>query len=247
MKRLIFFGVGVAVGSAVTYFAVKKHFQNLAFSEINEVRDMYKKKYAAKDLIEKNSEEKAKMMEKIGDFNTKLPKLPQENDENDEKNGSKMSKTAKTDAKLEYSTIIDRYSGKEKDDHFNVFSNPPREDQIDNGADEDLDDDDPYEFIVDRTPPSEGLSDTPFMISEDEFSSEKLFYDKVIIEYYEDGVAVLEETDEILEDPIEDLIGPYILDRPIEEDAIYVRNDNRSTDYGIIFKDKPFVSEEGLN
>ena len=75
-------------------------------------------------------------------------------------------------------------------------------------------------------------------------NQQKLFYDKVIVEYYADGIAVIEETDEVL-DSLEDQIGPYILDKPIEEDEIYVRNEARSTDYCIQIKETNFVSEEG--
>lgn len=236
MKEWIFFGIGVAVGSAVTFYTVKKHFQKLAFDEINEVRDMYKKKYAAKDLADKNSEEKAKMMEKIGKTDTLNTKLTHKNGKTD----------TQTDTYSDYTSIIDRYSGV-NGEKFNVFSNPPDAEKIDNGADEmDIYDDDPYSFVVDHSGPSEGISDRPFLISEDEFASEKLFYDKVMVEYYDDGVAVIEDTDEIIES-IEDLIGPNILDRSFDEDTIYVRNDNRSTDYGIIFKGTNFVPEEGFD
>lgn len=245
MKKWIFLGIGLVIGGGLGVLCTKKHYQDIAFHEISECRDLYKKKAAAAELARKNQEEKDKLMLKLeenSDFEA----------ENDEKSASKMTKTGQTDTKntknKEYTSYINRYSGKNREE-FNVFSNPPDENLIDNEDDSDGyfggDDDDPYEIFVKHESPSEGLSEQPFMISEEEFAGEKLFYDKVMIEYYDDGIAVLEDTDEIL-DSIEDLIGPYILGKPIEDDTIYVRNDNRSTDYGIIFKGTNFVSEEDL-
>lgn len=224
----------MAVGSTVTFVAVRGHYRKLAFDEINECREMYKRKIAAKEKADKNSEEKARLIEKIGE--------PRPENESENKNKSK--KTDATAPETDYSSLIRRYSG-QKTEKFNVFTNPPDAEKIDNDGYFGDGDDDPYEIFVDHSGPSEGYSEHPYMISEDEFASEKLFYDKVMVEYYDDGIAVLEETDEII-DSLEDLIGPDILGRPVEEDAIYVRNDNRSTDYGIIFMGRDFVPEEGI-
>jgi hypothetical protein len=73
-----------------------------------------------------------------------------------------------------------------------------------------------------------------------------------MIEYYDDGVAVLEDSDQII-DCIEDLIGPDILpnidNNPqwiYNDNETYVRNDSRSSDYGIIFTGTNFVPKEEL-
>lgn len=220
MKQVLYFALGVAAGAAVTFLSVKKHYEQLAFNEINEIKETYRKKVASKELADKNIEEKKKLM-------------------SDETGKTGVTGTDETEKKAH--EAIKRYSG-----NFNVFTNPPDPKEIDNGAGDEEDiSPDPYEFIVDRSGPGEENQD-PYVITEEEFASEKLFYDKVLIEYYEDGIAVLEDTDEII-DSLEDLIGPYILGKPVEDDTIYVRNNRRSTDYGIIFKDTEFVSEEGLS
>ena len=69
------------------------------------------------------------------------------------------------------------------------------------------------------------------------------------MEYYTDGTAISEEDDSIIE-ALEDLIGPDIMaKRPrINEDGtLFVRNDSRASDYGIIFMGKPYIPEEGPN
>lgn len=213
MKPVLYFVIGVAAGAAVTFLSVKKHYEQLAYHEINDIRNAYRKKSASKELADKNKEEKKKLIE-----------------DQEHREKEKVSEQEANEA-------LNRYSG-----HFNVFSNPPDPDEIDT---EDDISDDPYELFVDRSGPEDEDQD-PFMISEEEFASEKLFYDKVMIEYYDDGISVFEDNDEIVES-LEDLIGPYILGQPVEDDTIYVRNNRRNTDYGIIFKGTTFTPEEGLS
>ena len=224
MKSWIFFVGGMAVGAGIGVLAVRNHYRKLAFDEINEVREYAKRKIASKEMADKNSEAKKALMNDIS--------------ENSEEETGKTG-TEKEKEKV-YQKTVERYSG-----HFNAFTNPIDPSKIENSYedDEEEDSDDPYEIFVNHDSPTE-TSDMPFLISEEEFASEKLFYDKVMLEYYDDGIAVLEDSNEIVES-LEALIGPYILDRPIEDDTIYVRNDNRSTDYGIIFTGKTFVPEEG--
>ena len=210
MKNVIFCVTCVSFGIGIGILATKNHYKKLAFHEINEVREVYRRKNAAKEAVDRNAELKKQLL--------------------------KEDKTDATDTENEVSALLKRYSG----ERHNVFSNPPDADEIDNSWGEE--DDDPYEIVVDRTGPREESSD-PFEITEDEFASEKLFYDKVMVEYYTDGIAVLEDSDQIIES-LEELIGPYILGLVDHEGEVYVRNDNRSTDYGIIFKGTKFVPEE---
>ena len=227
MNKWLYLLIGVVVGGGIGVLCSKKYYQKLAFDEITDIREMYRKKTAAKELIDKNSELKKKLL--------------------DEKNDSKTKETGKTGSKKEelnrYSEIRKPYSGDDFSEYHNIFSNPPSPFDIDNGAD----DGDPYELVVDHEGPSEGYSE-PYEISEDQFASEKLFYDKVMIEYYDDDVAVLEDSDEIVES-IEDLIGPNILRTKPEykNEEFYVRNDNRSTDYGIRFTGTDYVPKEGFD
>ena len=228
MKEWIFFGVGVALGSGVTFLAVKKHYKDIAFHEISEMRAFYREK-------------KAELEAKVTQMTQKT----------DEKQGENRENRVFDEAeKAKISPILDRYSGKNRDDVAQNTKVEKRKivenhDEFDvNGRFFEDDDDDPYDIFVSHEAPSEGYSEQPYRITEEEFSSEKLYYDKVLIDYYADGIAVIEETDEVL-DSLEDQIGPYILGQPIEEDTIYVRNEARSSDYCITLKETNFVSEEG--
>ena len=229
MKNVIFFGLGAITGAVAAVLCVKGHYQRIAREEIEEVREVYRKKTASKELADKNSEAKRAFLdEKIG--------------EKEAQNEAKLVKlTEKKDDIRRFEELREPYV-----QSHNVFSNPPDDDDLSDL--EDFPSDDPYEFLVDHTGPSDGYSE-PFVISEEEFASEKLFYDKVMLFYYTDGIAVLEDTDEVVES-IEELIGPDILPKifdmgtEYDSDTVYVRNDNRSTDYGIIFTGTEFVQEE---
>lgn len=239
MKNWIFFGIGVALGSGVTFLAVKKHYRDFAYHEISEMRAFYREK-------------KAELDEKYAPKSDKT-------DATDAKKTEKMNKYS------EISDILNKYSGGNQvnfvvEPHKKVGKNGERDDKNhdifgNHGCVEDRKDmfngrfyieegDDPYDIFVSHEAPSEGYAEQPYQISEEQFSSEKLHYDKVTVEYYADGIAVIDETDEIL-DSLEDQIGPYILSKPIEENEIYVRNEARSTDYYIQLKETKFVSEEG--
>ena len=224
MKNWIFFGFGVALGSGVTFFAIKKHYKDVAYHEISEMRKFYKEK-------------KAELDEKYAPKSDKT-------DATDAKKSEKLAKSS------EISDVLNRYSGGNQG-NFVVEPHKKVRKTGTNDEKDDLDDrfyteegDDPYDIFVSHEAPSEGYAEQPYRISEEQFSSEKLHYDKVTVEYYADGIAVLDETDEIL-DSLEDQIGPDIFGKPIEEDEIYVRNEARSTDYYIQLKETNFVSEEG--
>lgn len=228
MNKWIFFGFGVALGSGVTFFAIKKHYRDVAYHEISEMRAFYREK-------------KAELEEKYAPKSDKT-------DATDSKKSEKMNKYT------DISDVMNKYSGGNQvnfvvEPRKKVRKNHDISDK--NDGSEDPDDrfyteegDDPYDIFVSHEAPSEGYAEQPYQISEEQFSSEKLHFDKVTVEYYADGIAVIDETDEIL-DSLEDQIGPYILGQPIEENEIYVRNEARSTDYYIRLKETNFVSEEG--
>ena len=62
MKQVLYFALGVAAGAAVTFLSVKKHYEHLAFNEISEIKETYRKKVASKELADKNNEEKKKLL-----------------------------------------------------------------------------------------------------------------------------------------------------------------------------------------
>lgn len=125
--------------------------------------------------------------------------------------------------------------------NHNLFTNPPNPKDIHNGIDEGEDFEEEYEKTIDTTPPKEGLSD-PYTISPDQFVNEQPFFDKITLEYYDDGILCEEISDEIIDD-ISGTIGMESLNKfgEYEEDVVYIRNERISTDYEVIRQHRPFA------
>ncbi len=68
----------------------------------------------------------------------------------------------------------------------------------------------------------------PYIITEEEFSSEKLHYDKISAVYYADGTLV-DEDEEMIE--INDTVGYDALDELVNNETVYVRNERLGIDY----------------
>lgn len=78
----------------------------------------------------------------------------------------------------------------------------------------------------------------PYVISPDEFAEDE-DYEKISLTYYADGVLVDEEDDVVDVSIIggEDILNEF---GAFEEDAVYVRNDERKADYEILEDERTF-------
>lgn len=90
-------------------------------------------------------------------------------------------------------------------------------------------------YLQDRSEeesPDEGYPYVPYTITPEEFSIMN-GYSKVTLMYYEDDQVIVGEDEEEVN---EELIGPTAIDDigEYEEDVVYVRNDNISTDYEVL-------------
>ena len=252
MKRIIFFGLGLVVGAGIGVLATRGHYRKLAFDEINEAREAFRNMKSVRKVTTTKTTIKTTTTNKSGNEEQETEPINGEDPEKTGKTGKLVQNSSKKDDFNRYSEIIEPYTGDDSGPfkhNYNVFSNPPDPNNIDISEDEENETDDPYEITVDHESPKEGGYSAPYHITEEEFASDKMFYDKVMIEYYNDGVAVLEDSDQII-DCVEDLVGPDILREDIADKWIYndnetyVRNDSRSTDYGIIFTGTNFVPKE---
>lgn len=83
---------------------------------------------------------------------------------------------------------------------------------------------------------AEGYSDFPRMISASEMLNQKQWYSKVTLTYYAGDDVLADDQDEPIEDPM-DIIGEHFKEffgmNEDEPDIIYVRNDDRESDYEV--------------
>ena len=228
MKPVLYFLAGLAVGSAATYFAVKDYFEAQAEQriqkEVDSVKESYLKRAAAKDLADKNTEEKRRRVE----VRRQKARDISDNELSPDPNDPEERKTIR-----EIQQIRRRYNREafaEEDEpvrRHNVFD----------------DQDDFYEEH-----PSEGAEERPYPITPEEFANEKRFFDKITIYLYRDDVAVDEQ--ERVVDDLEQLVGIENIGRLgdlcDDENVVLIRNEMRSADYEIRLMEEDYIPDAGI-
>lgn len=89
----------------------------------------------------------------------------------------------------------------------------------------------------------EKIKDVPYIITEEQYNNELLYYDKVHLYYYEQDDALTDENEEIITNGYE-IIGDDTLlhfgELSEDPDIVYARNESLSRDYEIIRLDKSY-------
>lgn len=95
----------------------------------------------------------------------------------------------------------------------------------------------------------EKASDKPYIISPEEFG-EMDEYERIVLLYHTDGV--LTDEDREMVDDADEIVGTDYADRLEKSDSVYVRNDERKSDYEIlrvldsykdILEERPWLNE----
>lgn len=220
--KILFYILGAVSGAAATYFIMKDRMEQQIQDEV----EAFKKDYS--DTHDKNDDQSDVS---LGVSFIPDP-VPDEEKENRAKRLAELNLQKKQDL-MKVRDISERMN-------YNAFSKPPREEDVDTGDDDDDEEVEGHEY------PREGLADETYTIDPDRFINECPFFDKVTLEYYEDGVLADALTEEPLED-IDGAIGFKSLEKfgEFEEDVVYVRNEKRSTDYEVILQRRPFMTLPG--
>lgn len=234
MKTVLYFALGVAVGSAATFYITKKllekkyeeEAEQRIQDEVKSVKETFMKRAAAKEKADKNTEAKKKMagtihIKESDDIHDDPSELSPDPDDPEEK------------------ILIKEIGDVRKRYNRNIFEEPYTKDEIFGTESDDEDDDD-----IPRGP-SEGMREDPYPITADEFANENRYFDKVTIFLYEDGVATDEQEQYI--DDLDQLIGVDNLrniDGLVNEDgSVLIRNELRSTDYEILIRNETYIPD----
>lgn len=223
--KLLYFVGGVVVGSITTFFITKHVCDKNKEIEIEDI----KKSYSNRPLLNVIKREETDMGFKFTatEFNPK--------------------ETAELNNKLK-NDIIENHNIIKKE-NYNIFSKPPNGRDIHNGIDEDEDlfveFTKEYEEDVEGMPPKENLAESPYVITPYQFVNEEPYFDKVTLEYFEDDILANAISEEIIED-VDAAIGRDTLTNfekyaTEDDEAVYVRNERRSTDYEILKQHRPFA------
>lgn len=139
----------------------------------------------------------------------------------------------------------------------NEYENVKKRYNIDEQRAEDVDpdeeEDDEVEFPDDyATPPQYDTYPVPYPISEEEFSTECLEYDKLSLKYYTDDSTLCDDQEVPVDDPLQ-LVGEetadylaVFLNHPQHEDldhTIYVRAEGTTSDFEITIIENGYAQE----
>ena len=84
----------------------------------------------------------------------------------------------------------------------------------------------------------------PYIIDLDQFNDERPEYDKLTVTYYSGDMTLVDDKEEMMD--ISSTVGHEVLDILSEQTpCIYVRNDNRSIDYEVIWVEAGYAEVNG--
>lgn len=206
MNKYIWLAIGFIMGSIATYYISKDEFERICDEEIESVKKTYKNMAASKEKVKNNEEQKEAYKNVIDKMNYSHYAINLDDVREDV--------AEKVKKEMETSDVV----------HHNLFDDS--EDDTDDVEDEQ----DRPSNNVDKF-----INDKPYTISPEEFVHDKKDYDKITLEYYNDGFLVEEMSGDIIND-ISTAVGYDSLNKfgEYEEDLAYVRNDRIETDYEII-------------
>lgn len=212
--KVLYFVGGVVAGSVATFFITKHICDKEKEAEIAEVKKTYSNRPILKVVKKEETDSGLKIEAEAID--------PQ--------------KIVDLNNKLKEDLLTSRNIIQKQ--NYNLFSKPPHAKDIHNGIDENEDLE--VEYVEDY--PKEGAAEVPYTISPDQFVNEEPYYDKITLEFFDDGILANAVSEEIIED-INAVIGNEALTKfgEYEEDVVYVRNEKRSADYEVIRQYRPFA------
>lgn len=209
MDKLFWFVIGFVGGAVATYIVVRDEFERISDEEIESVKEVYKNMAASKEKAKGNEEQKEaykKMVDQNGyNYNQSIDHVEDVREDVLEKHKKETEATEMV--------------------RHNVF-----EDIEEDAEDEQKESEEPQTYNRELSEKKK-----PYSITPEEYLHDKREYDKITLEYYNDGFLVEEVSGDIVND-ISTAIGYESLNKfgEYEEDVAYVRNEAFETDYMIV-------------
>lgn len=217
-KALIFVG-GVLVGAAGTFFIMQRRINFIREDCESQIQDI-KENYRPPEKIEKvtESEENKVDADLVEKGKAALARrIAQEN-------SRRKIELSEAQAIIETNNYHKAY---------NAFSKPLGKEELKEfGPEEDGDDEDDDDDLVGEYP-QEDIADGPYVIDEFDYINGRKMYDKITLNFYDDGVLE-EEISEDLVDDIDGIIGRDALTKFGDDDMVFVRNERINTDYAVV-------------
>lgn len=241
---LLGFVGGVAVGGIATYFGMKAKFEKHANDVIREYREYsngriqkaqseLNKIIASDKFDEEEYKKKVASEPEFEDYTSYAHNSASNSDIEASRGISGPLKGISVDSAKAIKADMDSLS---RDVHDCDFDEHMAEREV---PEEDISEyDEALEFDkqMHEEALAEGSSDFPRTISASEMLNQKQWYSKVTLTYYAGDDVLADDQDEPIEDP-KDIIGEHFKEffgmNEDEPDIIYVRNDDRESDYEV--------------
>lgn len=135
--------------------------------------------------------------------------------------------------------IVKDFTEKQKINYSNIANNyyrpSPEEIVREKRYNSDEEDEDEDEKSYGPTE-DEQDEEIPYIITLNEFSDEKLHFDKITLTYYEDDDTLADEQEEVIPDPVS-VVGEealFAFGDGVDPDIVYVRNHKLGSDYEVV-------------
>lgn len=230
IKIAIGFIAGAACGGAGVYFGLRKKFSEAAQAEINEYRDIARKRvqaaddYVAEKLNEKEAREYAEICNANCDFVDYTSYFKDHSEE--------TVQVDVTGIKDELNALSKEVNDKDFDKHMSEREFPNEDDEDDDEPDwEEVSNEERLKIQerarVNNVP--------PYPIDEDDFMNERMWYSKICLTWYTgDGFLTDDQDDIMREEEIDTCLGGHEYEGWLEDsDICFVRNDALAIDYEI--------------
>jgi hypothetical protein len=248
---LLGFVGGVAVGGIATYFGMKAKFEKHANDVIREYREysngrIQKVQSELNKIIDSDKFDEEEYNKKVAsepEFEDYTSYSTSDMDDNDTKPSTGISEALKGISVDSAKAIKEDMEALSRDVHDQDFDEHMAERE---NPEEDISEYDEalaFDKHMHEQAVSEGYSDFPRTISASEMLNQKQWYTKLTFSYYAEDDILADDQDNLVDDP-KDLVGEYFTEffGMNEEDpnVIYIRNDDRETDYEIMKIDESY-------
>lgn len=231
IKIVIGFIAGAACGGAGVYFGLRKKFSEAAQAEIDEYRDIARKRVqAAEDYVaEKLNEKEAKEYAELCDANCNFVDYT-----------SYFKDHSDETVQVDVAGIKDELNALSKEVHDKDFDKHMSEREFPDDEDDEDDDEPDWEEVSneERLKIQERArvnNVPPYPIDEDDFMNERMWYSKICLTWYTgDGFLTDDQDDIMREEEIDTCLGGHEYEGWFEDsDICHVRNDALAIDYEI--------------
>lgn len=225
LKNLFIFAGGLAIGAFSANYILKEKYELLIQEEAESIKEVYGRVYDKEKKVEKQKED----IDENKDY---------KNYKKDEFTTPKeIDSEQKSKDQISYNKIVTTQEYSEDEIPFLPETDNPLEDSYHDDEIEEEDADALGEYYTNQRENAK----EPYTITEDEFSNTYIHYDKLTLFYYSFDDVLIDEDEDILDDP-EAVVGDG-LSRigEVEPDTAYIRNDKYGTDYVIIKLNKSYA------